>query len=61
METKEILNSGKSFFMKCKRVWHSLRKPTQKEFLMVTKISAIGILAIGVLGFAISIVMNMFF
>ena len=61
METKEILSSGKSFFIKCKRVWHSLRKPNQKEFLMVTKVSAIGILAIGVLGFVISIAMNLFF
>ncbi|MEK6842845.1 MAG: protein translocase SEC61 complex subunit gamma [Nanoarchaeota archaeon] len=61
MNTKEMLVHGKSFLLKCKRVWHILKKPTMDEFWMVTKISALGIAVIGVLGFAISIVVNMFF
>jgi len=48
------------FFFKSKRVWFVLKKPTKEEFLQVTKISAIGILIVGVLGFAISIIMNIF-
>ncbi|HLD98081.1 MAG TPA: protein translocase SEC61 complex subunit gamma, partial [Candidatus Nanoarchaeia archaeon] len=40
------------------RVWHVLRKPTREEVLMVAKVSAIGILIIGLLGFIISILMS---
>ena len=57
---KDLLNDIKSFFFKSKRVWYVLKKPTREEFELVTKISAIGILIIGVLGFAISILMNLF-
>jgi protein translocase SEC61 complex gamma subunit len=58
---KDSLVSTKSFFLKCKRVWHSLKKPTRKEFEMTTKVSAIGIAAIGLVGFLISIAMNYIF
>ncbi len=56
----EILNSTKSFFIKCKRVWHSLKKPTRKEFEQISKVSAIGIAILGILGFLISIIMKIF-
>jgi protein translocase SEC61 complex gamma subunit len=52
---------SKSFFIKCKRVWRTLKKPSRKEFEMVAKVSAIGILALGTFGFLISIVMKSFF
>lgn len=50
----------KSFLLKCKRVWHTLKKPTKEEFEQVTKISAIGILILGALGFILSLIMNLF-
>ena len=50
----------KNFIGKCKRVWLVLKKPTKMEFKTVTKISAIGILLLGTLGFLISIIMNVF-
>ena len=56
----ELLNSTKSFLVKCKRVWFVLKKPTKKEFEMTAKVSAVGIAILGVLGFVISIVMKMF-
>jgi len=46
------------FFRKCVRVWMVLKKPDKEEFLMVAKVSAIGILAVGVIGFFISIIMQ---
>jgi len=46
------------FISKCIRVWHVLRKPTKEEFITVAKVSAIGILAIGLVGFIISIIMG---
>lgn len=62
MEEQQSLQSKfGSFVIQCKRVWHILRKPTRKEFLAVTKISAIGILLVGVVGFVISIFMGYFF
>ena len=50
----------KAFVEKSKRVWLVLKKPTKKEFTSVAKISAIGILLLGALGFLISIVINLF-
>lgn len=43
-----------SFFIQSKRVWHLLKKPSKEEFNTIAKISAIGILVIGAIGFAIS-------
>jgi len=50
----------KSFVLKCKRVWHTLKKPSKEEFQQITKVSAIGIGIIGLLGFIISIIMKVF-
>ena len=49
-----------SFFVQCRRVWHILRKPTSVEFKTVAKVSAIGILAIGAIGFIISDIIKIF-
>jgi len=43
-----------SFFVQCKRVWHILKKPSGEEFKSIAKISAIGILILGALGFVVS-------
>lgn len=44
----------KSFSVQSLRVWRILRKPTREEFLLISKVSAIGILALGLIGFIIS-------
>ena len=51
----------KAFYEKSKRVWLVLRKPTKKEFEMVAKVSAFGILILGAIGFLISILDKLFF
>ena len=51
----------KAFYEKSKRVWLVLRKPTKKEFEMVAKVSAFGILILGAIGFLISILVKLFF
>jgi protein transport protein SEC61 subunit gamma-like protein len=48
----------KSFVSQCVRVWHLLRKPTSEEFKAVSKVSAIGLGVIGLLGFLITLIMN---
>ena len=50
----------KSFLIQSKRVWHILRKPTNEEFKSISKISALGILAVGALGFLVADVIKMF-
>jgi protein transport protein SEC61 subunit gamma and related proteins len=50
----------KSFIKKCKRVWAVLKKPTKEEFWSTAKISAVGIVLLGVVGFLISIAMKVF-
>ncbi|HLC31697.1 MAG TPA: protein translocase SEC61 complex subunit gamma [Candidatus Nanoarchaeia archaeon] len=50
----EVVQRLKSFFVQCTRVWHLLKKPSKEEFVMVAKISALGILALGAAGFIIS-------
>lgn len=52
---------AKSFMLQCGRVWHLLRKPTNEEFKSIAKISALGILAIGAVGFIIADVIKLFF
>ncbi|HLC86935.1 MAG TPA: protein translocase SEC61 complex subunit gamma [Candidatus Nanoarchaeia archaeon] len=53
-----IVNSAKSFFIKCKRVWLILKKPSRKEYEQIAKVSAVGILVLGILGFLISLVLK---
>ena len=50
----------KLFFIKSKRVWHALRKPTKKEFWQVAKVSAIGLGILGLAGFIVSMIMQIF-
>lgn len=56
----KAITSIKSFIEKCKRVWLVLKKPTRQEFEKVAKVSAVGVLIIGALGFLISIIMHLF-
>jgi len=58
---KKIIRNTKSFYLKCKRVWYVLKKPSKEEFLSISKISAIGILILGFFGFLVSIILNLFF
>jgi protein translocase SEC61 complex gamma subunit len=43
------------------RVWRLMKKPSPTEFKTISKVTAIGLLIIGALGFAISVVMKMLF
>ena len=50
----------KSFYSQSIRVWKILKKPTNQEFQLVAKVSAIGILVIGLVGFLVALAMNPF-
>jgi protein transport protein SEC61 subunit gamma-like protein len=49
----------KSFFQQCNRVWHLLKKPDKTEFLTIAKVSAIGLLLIGAIGFVVSFALKL--
>lgn len=57
---KKTTSDLKAFISKSKRVWLVLKKPSKVEYKMVAKITAIGILIIGFVGFLISAVMQIF-
>lgn len=57
----KILTPVKSFFLQCSRVWRIMKKPTSDEFKNISKVSAIGLLLIGLIGFLITIIVNFIF
>jgi protein transport protein SEC61 subunit gamma-like protein len=57
----KLIDNLKAFFEKSKRVWLVLKKPSRKEFEMVAKISAIGVLVLGAIGFLVSILIKLLF
>ncbi len=50
-----MLTRLKSFIYECIRVFKVTKKPSKEEFKIIVKVSAIGILLIGFIGFAIHI------
>tara|TARA_Y100000310_G_C20258159_1_gene612338 strand:+ start:134 stop:307 length:174 start_codon:yes stop_codon:yes gene_type:complete len=50
-----MLTRLKTFIGESKRVFQLTRKPTKQEFWTMVKVSAIGILIIGTIGFIIQI------
>ena len=50
-----MLSRFKSFVIECRRVFTVTKKPTKDEFKIIVKVSGIGILIIGFIGFIIQI------
>ena len=64
-EEKDIKQSKyerfKSFIVECKRVIKVTKKPDKLEFKTIVKVSGIGILIIGLIGFLINMAKELFF
>ncbi len=58
---KKLSRKISSQYHKYLRVWRLLKKPTMEEFKTISKVTVIGLLVIGALGFAISVVMKLAF
>ena len=56
MKTKEIPKKLKTFILECKRVWHVTRKPNKEEFKTIVKVTGLGMLLIGLLGFIVNLI-----
>ncbi len=57
---KKIFLRLKEFIKECKRVLRVTKKPTKDEFKNIVKISGIGILIIGLIGFIIQVIKQAF-
>jgi len=58
---KKLLEKLKAFIMECRRVLRVTKKPTKDEFKTIVKVSGIGILLIGLVGFIIQVLKQIFF
>ena len=56
MEKRSAINKFKKFIKECVRVVKVTKKPSNMEFKTIVKVSAIGMLAIGFMGFLILII-----
>ena len=55
-EKRSLFSKLKSFILQCKRVFKVTKKPSRDEFMIIVKVSGIGILIIGLLGFVINMI-----
>jgi protein translocase SEC61 complex gamma subunit len=56
---RKLTRKISSEYHKYLRVWRLLKKPTMEEFKTISKVSIIGLLVIGALGFVINVAMNL--
>jgi protein transport protein SEC61 subunit gamma and related proteins len=52
----ELWGKIKEFYIQCVRVMKITKKPTKEEFLTIVKVSGLGILAIGLIGFILHLI-----
>ena len=48
-----------SQYHKYLRVWRLMKRPSMKEFTTISKVSAVGLLVIGAIGFLISVAIKL--
>ncbi len=58
---KTKLERLKEFLTECKRVLRVTKKPDREEFRTIVKISGLGMLVIGVVGFLVSVIKELVF
>ncbi|MCM2326099.1 MAG: protein translocase SEC61 complex subunit gamma [Candidatus Woesearchaeota archaeon] len=46
----------KSFILECKRVLQVTKKPSKEEYKTIVKVSGLGVLLIGAIGFALFLI-----
>lgn len=53
IQKQSLTSKFRSFVFKCRRVFKITKKPSKEEFRVIVKVSGIGILVIGAIGFLI--------
>jgi protein transport protein SEC61 subunit gamma-like protein len=55
VDDRKFKTKVKTFLIECRRVWQVTKKPSKSEYKAVLKVTALGILVIGFIGFLISL------
>ena len=55
-EKPSLTTKFKSFLVECKRIWNVTKKPSKTELITIVKVTGIGMLIIGFLGFLVNII-----
>ena len=58
-EKRSLMSKLRSFILECKRVFTITKKPTKEELKIIVKVSGIGMLVIGFIGFIIQMLWHM--
>jgi protein transport protein SEC61 subunit gamma and related proteins len=58
-EKRSLISKLKSFILECKRVFTITKKPTKEELKIIVKVSGIGMIIIGFIGFVIQMLWHM--
>ena len=61
MNFRSLILKFKSFVVECKRVFRVTKKPSNFEFKTIVKASGLGMIIIGLIGFMISMIKQLFF
>jgi len=61
MKFNSLISRFKSFVIECKRVFRVTKKPSNLEFKTIVKASGLGIIIIGLIGFMIQMIKQLFF
>ena len=61
MKFNSLISRFKSFVIECKRVFRITKKPSNLEFKTIVKASGLGIIIIGLIGFMIQMIKQLFF
>lgn len=57
----ELWNKFRRFSLECIRVLKITKKPTKEEFQVIVKVSGIGMIIIGMIGFIIQLIEQLLF
>jgi protein transport protein SEC61 subunit gamma-like protein len=60
-ENPSMWTKFKSFIKECVRVFKITKKPTKEEYKTISKVSGLGILIIGLIGFLVHLVQTLVF
>lgn len=61
MDVKSWITKARTFLLECRRVLTVTKKPTKTEFSSIVKVTGIGILVIGLIGFIIHMLKELMF
>jgi protein transport protein SEC61 subunit gamma and related proteins len=56
----KLINNFKNFIASSRRILNISQKPTRKEFLFMSKIIALGIVIIGIIGYLVKLIASLF-